>query len=143
MKAFYNSYQKNKTSCDSYMDSTTKPMDVIVHFSSILEDHLLLINNKLKEAGVGPLYVTDVQQIETAKSESKDAYTVVAFLFGLNQNSYGQLMNDLHNTFRMGRYEYHTYPTTDYDLSKNWKGNPASTAVSPNNGVAFLTKNKG
>ena len=68
MKAFYNSYQKNKTSCDSYMDSTTKPMDVIVHFSSILEDHLLLINNKLKEAGVDPSEMANGQQVDTANT---------------------------------------------------------------------------
>ena len=59
------------------MDSITKIMDVIVHFSGSLGEHTFMVNKKLKEAGADPPDTDDVPHIDTANSYSKDSYMAV------------------------------------------------------------------
>ena len=82
------------------------------------------------------------QQVETAKKEAKEAYMEVSFHSGLNHNRYCKLMNDLHNTFRMGRYDYPKTLTNVYDLAIKWKGDTVSVAIPPNYGMAFVSDNR-
>ena len=44
----------------------------------------------------------------------------VPFLYGLKTHHYGQIMDDMHNTFRMGHEKYPKYITSAYDLEINW-----------------------
>ena len=90
-----------------------------------------------------PPDAADDQQVETVKTESKDAYMEILFMSGLNHSMIGQLINDLHNSFRMGRNKYPKDITADYYLEINWKGGSTYISVPPNNGVAFLNFYRG
>ena len=68
MKEFYTSYQNNTMSYESYMDPITNLREVIVHCGGSLGDNILLIDKKLKEAGVELPYVADITQIENKNS---------------------------------------------------------------------------
>ena len=61
----------------------------------------------------------DHKHVETAKTEANEAYKEIAFLSGLNQNKYGQLINYIHNAFRMGWSEYINDLTRAYNLAIN------------------------
>ena len=50
------------------MDPITNLREVIVHCGGSLGDNILLIDKKLKEAGVELPYVADITQIENKKS---------------------------------------------------------------------------
>ena len=63
-----------------------------------------------------------------------------AFLSGLKRSRYGVLLNDFHNIFRMGRNIYPKTFKAAYNLAINWKGVTKGTGVTPNDGVAFVTK---
>ena len=115
MKAFYAFYQKTMTSCESYMESITNMHGVIIYWGEGLREYAFLINNNLKDAVVEPPNA-NYQQVDTAKTEAKEDYMTVTFLSGLNHNRYGQLMNDIHNAFSMGRGEYPKILTSAYDL---------------------------
>ena len=82
MKVLYASNQKNTTSCDSYIYSTTNLKDFIVHCGGILGGHPCLINKILKDAGVDPPYAANEQQVKTTKEGAKKAYTAITFLSG-------------------------------------------------------------
>lgn len=71
----------------------TNMRDVIVHYGVTLGDHPLLVSKKLKDVGVDPTIGANPAHMNTAKSETKEAYMVVAFLSGLNRHRYGPLMN--------------------------------------------------
>ena len=60
----------------------------------------------------------------------------------MNNARYGALLNDLHNTFRMGRNDYPKTLTSAYNLSINWKGDTKGVGVTPNDGVAFTTESE-
>ena len=64
----------------------------------------------------------DYQKVDTINTEANEANTEIAFISSLNQNRYDQLINDLHNAFKMGWDEYPKEPTSAYDPSMNWKG---------------------
>ena len=85
----------------------------------------------------------DYQKVDTINTEANEAYTEIAFISSLNQNRYDQLINDLHNAFKMGWDEYPKEPTSAYDPSMNWKGETWSVAVPNNDGLEFLTDNIG
>ena len=63
-----------------------------------------------------------------------------ALLSGINHARYGDLLNELHNAFRMGRDEYPKMLTSTYNLTINWKGDIKGVNVTPNDGVAYTTK---
>ena len=63
-----------------------------------------------------------------------------AYVSGLNRHQFGQMLDYLHNAFRMGRDEYLKDLTSAYDLPINWKGGKISTHITPNNGMAFIQK---
>ena len=105
MKAFYASYQQTTMSYDSYMEPITNLRDAIVHCGGSMGYHPFLVNKKPNISGVDPTN-SNYQQVETTKTESKEAYMLVNFTSIINQNRYGHLMNELQNTFRMERYEY-------------------------------------
>ena len=91
------------------------------------------------------MYPTDAyndQQVETRKTEAKDAYISTALLSALNHNRYGNLMNTLHINFRMIQNEYPKDLTTAYDLTINWKKELTSMAIIPINGLDFLTDDR-
>ena len=64
------------------------------------------------------------------------------FLSGLNQATYGVLINKLHNAFRMGCEKYLKTLTAAYDLAINWKGDTKGPRVTPNDGIAFTTESE-
>ena len=74
------------------------------------------------------------------KSESIEAYIYTAYVAGLSQHWFGQMLNNLHNAFRMGQYEYPKDLTSAYDQAINWKGYKQPTYIPPNNGLAFIQK---
>ena len=63
-----------------------------------------------------------------------------AYVAGLNQHQFGQMLDDLNNAFRMGRYEYPRDLTSAYDLAINWKGDNRPTRITTNNGLVFIKK---
>ena len=86
---------------------------------------------------------SDDPQVETMKTDSKEAYMAIIFLYGLNHNMYRHIMNEIHNYFRMGRDEHTKYLTSAYDLAINWNGKLAYMDVPTNDGVDLLTENRG
>ena len=74
------------------------------------------------------------------KTETEEAYMTKTFLSVLNSARYWVPLNELHNTFRMGRNEYPKTLTSAYDLEMNWKGDTKGVGVTPNYGVAFTTE---
>ena len=82
-------------------------------------------------------------QVETAKTEAKEAYMAIDFLYVPNHNRYGHIMNKLHNAFRMGWDKYPKDVISTYDLAIKCKGGTVSMAVPPNDGVDFLTDDRG
>ena len=75
---------------------------------------------------------TDYQQVETENKEAKETYTKIYLLSGLNYNRYIQLINYLHNAFRMVCDNYPKDLTSAYELAINCKGNTVYVAVPPN-----------
>ena len=65
-----------------------------------------------------------------------------AFLSGINNARYGDLLSELHNAFFMGRDEYPKTFTSAYDLEINWEGDTKGVGVTPNDGVAFTTESE-
>ena len=84
------------------MDSITNLRYIIMHCIGSLGGNVIIINKKLREEVLYPAKTDNGQQVETANTESKEYHMAVALLSGLNHNMYGQLMNDLHNGFRVG-----------------------------------------
>ena len=65
-----------------------------------------------------------------------------SFLSVINNARYGELLNELHNAFCMGRDEYPKTLTSAYNLTINWKGDTKGVDVALNDGVAFTTKSE-
>ena len=83
----------------------------------------------------------DDKQAETANTEANESYIEVTFLSGLTQNKYGQLINYIHNDFRMGWDEYPNDLTRAYNLDINWKVEAGYVAIPPYYGLDLLTEN--
>ena len=67
----------------------------------------------------------------------------IAFLSGIKQNSYVQIINKLHNAFIMGRGEYTKDLAHAYNRAINWKVETSSMVVPYNVGVYLLTEDRG
>ena len=85
----------------------------------------------------------DDPQVETMKTEYKEAYTATVFLSGLNHNMHIQITNYILHAFRMGQEEHPKYLTSAYDLAINWKGDLGYMAVPTNDGVDLRTDKRG
>ena len=60
-----------------------------------------------------------------------------AFLSGINQSRYRVMLNNLHNSFFMGRKKYPKMFIDAYDLAINWKGDTKGPIKAPNYGIVF------
>ena len=60
------------------------------------------------------------------------------YVAGLNQHRFGQMLDNLHNDFRIGRDEYPKDLTSEYDLVINQKGDKRPNHITPNYGMAFI-----
>ena len=78
--------------------------DVILHFGGSIGDHQSLATHFLKHANIDKAQATD-DETERDKSEAIEAYMATEYVTGLNQHRFGQMLNNLHNDFRIGRDE--------------------------------------
>ena len=77
--------------------------DVISHCRWFIGNHPLLVDKFLKSAKpVDPDNPTDNEN-SAANNSTEEAYMATVFLSGLNQGRYGVLLNNLQNSFHMGR----------------------------------------
>ena len=65
-----------------------------------------------------------------------------AFLSGINKSRYRVMLNNLHNSFFMGRKKYPKMFIDAYDLAINWKGDTKGPIVAPNDGIVSTTDSK-
>ena len=120
------------------MKSMTSLRNFIVHCGRTLGDHPFLVNKKTKDVGVDPPSIANNQQMETAKTDAKEAYMTIALLSVLNCHMYGPLMNELHNAFGMGRLKYPNTTTSAYNLAIKWKSYTCLVAVPKNDVVVVV-----
>ena len=115
----------------------TNLRDIIYHCRGVIGNHPFLIDKFLKVSKpVEPDNPTDDEKA-AAKISTKYAYMTKSFLSGLNQVRYSESLNDLHNTFRIGRDEYPKTLTAPYDLAIKWKGDVKGPRMTPNYGLDF------
>ena len=142
LKQLYASHQSNSSSCEKYFDTMSNMRNVISHCGSVIGNHPFLVDKFLKAVDTADTDNPTEEDTTTYKTAIEEAYMDTAFLSGMNNARYGALLNDLHNTFRMGHNEYPKTLTSAYNLSINWKGDTKGVGVTPNDGVAFTTESE-
>ena len=78
--------------------------DAILHFEGSIGDHQSLAAHFLKQANIDQSQETDYET-ERDKYEAIEAYMATEYVAGLNQHRFDQMLDNLHNDFRMRRYE--------------------------------------
>ena len=137
MKTFYEQFHKYSVSPDSYLESFTNLYDVVSACGGSIGEHANLESYLYKKRKINPTKATDKQK-EKIKKDSIEAYKATAFLCGLNQTKYQNLLDDLSNSFLSGRDEYPKDLVSAYNLVLNWAGSE-KYSYTDREGVAFGT----
>ena len=142
LKQFYSSHQSNSSSCDEYFETMSNLRDIISHCGDVIGNHPFLVDKFLKSADPEDEDNPTEDETTAAKTATEEAYMATVFLSGLNNAIYGALLNEMHNAFCMECDEYTKTLTYVYDLAINWKGGTKGVGVTPNYGMAFITKSE-
>ena len=139
MRSFYTHYQRNYQTCDKYLDNFNNLKDVIKQCGGNVTSHDLLTRYSRKQKGITN---PSSDKRKVAKSKSKEAYKAMEFLCGLSREQYGDLLDQLANSFLAGHDAYSKMVVSAYNLVTNWKGSNKIPSFRTNNGVSFNTMGK-
>ena len=137
LRGFYSEFQSNLSLCDEYFKTLTNPRDFISHCRGVIGNHLLMIEKFPKASNPVDPDNTMANDMAAANNSTKEAYMATEFLSSLNRGRYGDMLNELHNAFHMGRDKYPKTLTAAYNLAINWKGAAKGHNLTPKSGVEF------
>ena len=103
-------FPKLHQTIDKYYEKNSSNLD---HCDASISGHSTLTNFILKNKKITHPLPTD---LSNAKSEAKEGYHALAFLYGLNRKKYQGFLDELAKSYLNGRNEY---PTTLISAKKS------------------------